>query len=69
MPTVKRTVEMFVCGRCEHEWLPRQAEGDPSKPRVCAKCHSPYWDVPRRMAAMKKKANIAQRGPANTSGI
>lgn len=26
--------------RCGHEWLPRTS----SKPRVCPRCKSPYWD-------------------------
>lgn len=27
------------CKRCSHAWIPRGSEV-----RVCAKCHSPYWD-------------------------
>jgi hypothetical protein len=30
--------------RCGHEWLPRR-KGE--KPRVCPKCKSPRWDVPK----------------------
>jgi predicted Zn-ribbon and HTH transcriptional regulator len=30
------------CLRCGHKWNPRIAN-----PRVCARCHSPWWDTPR----------------------
>jgi hypothetical protein len=39
-------VEQFIqltCQRCGHTWVPNV----PS-PIVCAKCHSPYWRLPRR---------------------
>ena len=32
------------CLRCGHKWLPRKIE----RPRLCPKCHSAYWDVPRK---------------------
>lgn len=32
---------------CGHEWLPRDRETD-VEPKVCPKCKSPYWNVPRR---------------------
>ena len=32
------------CERCSHKWITRSKE----KPRVCPKCKSPYWDIPRR---------------------
>jgi predicted nucleic acid-binding Zn-ribbon protein len=32
-----------VCFRCGHIWTPRQ-----EKIRVCPKCKSPYFDVPKR---------------------
>ena len=34
------------CERCSHEWIPRN--GQEAEPRVCPKCHSPYWNSPRR---------------------
>jgi predicted Zn-ribbon and HTH transcriptional regulator len=37
------TLKGYVCERCEHTWVPREDE----RPRVCPKCKSPYWDVPR----------------------
>lgn len=33
------------CGRCGHEWLPR----DEGAPKACARCKSPYWDKPRKL--------------------
>jgi predicted Zn-dependent protease len=36
----------FRCDRCAHEWIPRDLE---TEPRVCPKCKSPYWNVPRRI--------------------
>lgn len=44
MPRVKKVVELFVCGRCDYKWLPRGA----NPPKACPKCHSPYWDSPRK---------------------
>ncbi len=33
------------CERCEHEWVPRATTT--KDPKCCAKCKSPYWNVPR----------------------
>ena len=38
--------------RCGHEWLPQGSE----KPRVCPKCKSPHWDLPRRWTKKKRVA-------------
>jgi DNA-directed RNA polymerase subunit RPC12/RpoP len=48
MPLVPITVMGYRCGRCGHEWIPRDAEQEPS---VCPKCKTPYWNKPRRQAA------------------
>lgn len=45
MAKVKLTVMGYRCERCEHEWVPREST---TEPRVCPKCKSPYWNVPRR---------------------
>lgn len=37
-------VKGYRCLRCKHEWLPKGKE----EPRVCPKCHSPYWNKPRK---------------------
>jgi formate-dependent nitrite reductase cytochrome c552 subunit len=45
MPKIKITVEGYKCLRCGAEWVPRSK----GSPKVCPKCHSPYWDTPRRI--------------------
>ena len=47
-------LEAFKCERCEHIWLPRDIEKKTGKldglePKVCPKCKSPYWNVPRKV--------------------
>jgi predicted Zn-ribbon and HTH transcriptional regulator len=49
MGRVPITVMGFKCERCGHEWLPRIEK---QEPRVCPKCKSPYWDTPKKQAAM-----------------
>ena len=39
-------IEGYKCERCGHIWAPRVEREE--KPRVCPKCKSPYWDIPRR---------------------
>ena len=34
----------YKCERCNHKWVPREE----SKPTVCPKCKSPYWDKEKR---------------------
>jgi len=38
------------CKRCGHVWVIRR----PEKPRLCPKCKSVYWDIPRKK---EKKQN------------
>ncbi len=38
----------WKCGRCAHEWVPRDMDAEPDGPHVCPKCKSPYWNRPRR---------------------
>src|SRR5258708_12732 len=48
MARIPITVMGYRCERCGHEWVPRR---DLSvEPRVCPKCHSPYWDRARKMS-------------------
>ncbi len=49
MGRVPITVMGYKCERCGHEWFPRDVS---KEPRVCPKCKSPYWDVPRKQAPM-----------------
>lgn len=43
MPRVK--LSGYECARCAHQWVPRARDHEP---RVCPRCKSPYWDVPRK---------------------
>lgn len=43
----------YRCLRCGHEWLPRKVG---ERPKVCARCKSVYYDVPRR----QPKAEVAK---------
>lgn len=38
LPTLK-------CQRCGNTWIPRT-----ENPKNCPKCHSPYWNKPRKKA-------------------
>ena len=42
-----------TCERCRHEWITRSID----KPRVCPKCKSPYWDIPRKKPNRKSSQN------------
>jgi len=44
MAVEKITVLKCKCERCGHEWITRTEE----MPKVCPKCKSPYWNVPRK---------------------
>jgi hypothetical protein len=48
------TIMGLRCDRCGHEWIPRAGIED--EPRVCPKCHSPYWNQPRKKARMTYEA-------------
>jgi len=45
------TFPTFACLRCCYIWSPRK----PEKPRRCAKCKTPYWDLPRKKKKGKGK--------------
>jgi DNA-directed RNA polymerase subunit RPC12/RpoP len=47
MARVPITVMGYRCERCSHEWIPKDADIEPS---VCPKCKSPYWNKPRKNA-------------------
>lgn len=59
MARVPITVMGFRCDRCGHEWIPRG--GSEEEPRLCPKCHSAYWNVPKKakMGYEDFKAKIA----------
>ena len=33
-------INTITCKRCNHVWVPRK-----TPVRLCAKCHSAYWDI------------------------
>ena len=49
MARVPITVMGYRCERCSHEWIPKDAQKEPS---VCPKCKSPYWNRPRKATSM-----------------
>lgn len=56
----------FKCERCGHVWAPRQAlDSDETVaiPKVCPKCKSAWWDVPR-----KPKKVALRRMPSTPRG-
>jgi len=46
----KIKLEGYICERCKHSWVARKKE----EPRVCPKCKSPYWNVPRKLNKKRK---------------
>jgi len=49
----KISLEGYACERCGHKWISRGNQKE-NEPRVCPRCHSPYWNVPRRNKNRKK---------------
>ena len=48
MASITIQVSGYRCDRCSHQWTPRRT--DASKPRICPKCKSQYWDQPRQQS-------------------
>jgi len=48
MPRIPITVMGYLCGLCEHEWIPQSLDG--RTPLACPACGSAGWDTPRRTA-------------------
>jgi len=44
-------LEKRICTRCEHEWILRK----PQRPKVCPRCKSAYWDVPKQTVYSTKE--------------
>jgi len=53
IPMAEITIKKLTCLRCNHEWIPNTDK----LPKVCPKCHSPYWNTPRRMQKYLLKEN------------
>lgn len=51
MGTRDITVMECTCERCQYVWNAAAAE----LPKTCARCRSPYWNVPRRAAQPKPR--------------
>jgi hypothetical protein len=48
MTAMEKRGNIIICTcqleRCKHQWASRRkVDGEPEKPIVCPKCHSPYW--------------------------
>ena len=58
----KIKIEGYVCERCSHQWVARNKTNKEElrMPRVCPRCKSPYWDVPRKQK-IKRIQNKEQR--------
>jgi DNA-directed RNA polymerase subunit RPC12/RpoP len=74
MALVPITVMGYRCERCGHEWLPRGTVK--REPLQCPKCHSPYWNRPRKTAMLsyetfrdKVKAALHKSGPLTWTEI
>ena len=70
MARVPITVLGFRCDRCSHEWVPRG--GVEEEPRVCPKCHSPWWNQPPKKSAMTYddfKSNVQAALKASASPL
>lgn len=50
---MRTNVPTLTCLRCAHSWVPRQVEI-----RICPKCKSAYWDVPRKDVAQDSHRSI-----------
>jgi hypothetical protein len=42
------------CLRCDHTWTGRESfNGSAERPKRCARCRSPLWNVPRKRARIR----------------
>jgi len=44
MAKVTISVAGYECERCQYKWQARKK----IEPKVCPKCKSPYWNVPKK---------------------
>lgn len=43
-------INKCVCERCAYSWIPKDEE---ELPVTCPNCRSPYWNKPRKQAAVE----------------
>jgi uncharacterized OB-fold protein len=48
----------FRCRRCGHKWFPNRRV----MPRVCPRCKSPYWNIPKKR---KKQPTATKKARTN----
>ncbi len=54
----------WECQRCGHRWVSKRVKNRGIKPKVCAKCRSPYWDLPfQRVRVKAEKADKVEAVP------
>jgi uncharacterized protein with PIN domain len=62
MAAITMKVAGYRCERCGHEWqargpraenVPRGMAAEDVKPKLCPKCKSVHWDVPRHPTGKK----------------
>ncbi len=51
MAKIKRTVDIYKCDRCGHEWQKKGKE----EPLICPKCKSAYWNRPKKEDTEEQK--------------
>lgn len=62
----------YLCDRCSHTWVSRNLNGaENEKPRVCPKCKSPYWNIPRKNGSSGEeiKSAVSSRPSARNSSL
>jgi len=52
MATKTTTVLECTCERCSHEWKSKGIN-----PKVCPKCKSPYWNMPKKQQDTTEETN------------
>lgn len=52
------SIQAWKCNRCAYCWPKRAQVG----PKACPKCHSKYYDKPRRYLTEAQAAELAAKG-------
>lgn len=43
---ITRTIQLYKCNKCGHEWVATKKEDKNWIPRMCSKCKSVRWNDP-----------------------